>query len=175
MKNSIKLLGLAVVGALSLAGFVRSVYASQLHRSDATIAQGSSPSHPNDDQDDDDQDNDQDDHGDDDRGDDDQEVPDQVEEQQEDAQLRSLAKITPQQAEQAARTVASGEVSHLALENEDGNVVYKVVIGQQEVLIDAGNGQVLETETANTESAQDSPLRSSIQAPADQEPDQEIE
>lgn len=67
---------------------------------------------------------------------------------QEEAQLRSLARITPQQAAQAARAAVPGTVSSVKLENENGNLVYAVVIGQTEVKVDAGNGRVLHQEQA---------------------------
>lgn len=70
------------------------------------------------------------------------EVPDA----QEEAQYRSLAKITPQQAQQAAQAVVPGTVSSVKLEDQDGSLVYAVVIGQTEVAVDAGNGQVLRQE-----------------------------
>ena len=75
------------------------------------------------------------------------EVPDA----QEEAQLRTLAKITPQQASQAAQAAVPGTVSSVKLEEEDGSLVYQVVIGQTEVLVDAGNGQVLHQGAADTE------------------------
>lgn len=74
------------------------------------------------------------------------EVPDA----QEEAQLRSLAKITPQQASQAAQAAVPGTVTSVKLEDEDGSLVYAVVIGQTEVKVDAGNGQVLHQEAADT-------------------------
>ncbi len=79
------------------------------------------------------------------------ETNDDVEEQQEAAKLQSLAKITPQQAQKAAETAHGGTATHVKLENEDGNLVYAVKIGQQEVKVDAGNGRVLYTEYANQE------------------------
>ncbi|GAA5533002.1 PepSY domain-containing protein [Deinococcus aluminii] len=69
-------------------------------------------------------------------------------EAQEEAQLRGLARITPQQASQAAQTVLPGTVSSVKLENENGSLVYAVVIGQTEVKVDAGNGRVLHQEQA---------------------------
>ena len=69
-------------------------------------------------------------------------------EQQESALLQSLAKITPQQAAETARR---GQESRVKLENENGNLVYAVEIGQQEVKVDAGNSKVLYTENASQE------------------------
>lgn len=103
------------------------------------------------------------------------ELPDQQEEQQEDEQLQSLARITANQAQQAATAVQPGSVDGVTLDNEDGNLVYKVMIAQTEVTVDAGNGRVLQTEQANAESEQnDAPFRSSIQVPNGQDGDREI-
>jgi uncharacterized membrane protein YkoI len=74
-----------------------------------------------------------------------------AEDQQESAKLQALAKVTPQQAQQAAEAAQGGQASGVKLENEDGNLVYAVEIGKQEVKVDAGNGKVLYTETANQE------------------------
>lgn len=80
----------------------------------------------------------------------------------ESARLQPLAKITAQQAQQAAEATQGGQASSVKLENEDGNLVYAVKIGKQEVKVDAGNGKVLYTETANQENEANRP-RSSIQ------------
>jgi uncharacterized membrane protein YkoI len=71
--------------------------------------------------------------------------------QQESAKLQALAKVTPQQAQQAAEAAQGGQAKNVKLENENGNLVYAVEIGNQEVTVDAGNGKVLSTETANQE------------------------
>jgi Peptidase propeptide and YPEB domain len=81
----------------------------------------------------------------------DQEMNDRAKEQQEAQKLQSLAKITPQQAQQAAEAAQGGQASSVKLENEDGNLVYAVAIGQKEVKVDAGNGRVLYTEVRNQE------------------------
>ena len=80
-------------------------------------------------------------------GDGDGEKNDDLQEQQESAKLQKLAKITPQQATQAAEAKQGGKASSVQLEKEHGNLVYAVVIGKTEVTIDASNGQVLATET----------------------------
>ncbi|OKH25946.1 peptidase [Hydrococcus rivularis NIES-593] len=92
---------------------------------------------------------------------------DDAEEKQEAARLQSLAKITAQQAKQAAETAQGGTASKVELEDEDGNLVYQVVIDQTEVMVDAGNGKVLYTEQANQENEEDETNRprSSIQVP----------
>ena len=46
----------------------------------------------------------------------------ELDEQQEAARLRPLAKITPEQAQQAAQKVQSGEVKELELEDENGSI-----------------------------------------------------
>ena len=95
---------------------------------------------------------------------------DDVKEQQESAKLQKLAKITPQQATQAAETAQGGKANSVKLENENGNVVYSVVIGKAEVTVDAGNGRILSTENGQQkgqEGAEQSQPKSSIQASAD--------
>jgi hypothetical protein len=70
---------------------------------------------------------------------------------QESAKLKSLAKITALQAKQAAEANSGGSASSIKLENEDGNLLYAVIIGQTEVKVDAGNGRVLYTEAVNSQ------------------------
>jgi uncharacterized membrane protein YkoI len=74
-----------------------------------------------------------------------------VGDQKESAKLQALAKITSPQAQQAAESAQGGQAKNVKLENENGNLVYAVEIGNQEVMVDAGNGKVLSTETANQE------------------------
>jgi uncharacterized membrane protein YkoI len=63
------------------------------------------------------------------------------------AALAKLAKITLEEATRNAQGAVAGRVLEAKLENEDGNLVYTVEIlsGQttKEVIIDAGNGAVL--------------------------------
>lgn len=80
-------------------------------------------------------------------GDGDGEKNDDEQEQQQSAKLQSLAKITPQQAKQAAEAKQGGTATSVQLEKENGSVVYAVVIGKTEVTVDANNGRVLATET----------------------------
>jgi uncharacterized membrane protein YkoI len=95
------------------------------------------------------------------------ETNDDVKDQKESAKLQSLAKITPEQAKLAAEKAQSGTSKSVKLENENGSVVYGVVIGQQDVKVDAGNGQVLYAEALNSkdEKSEASHPRSSIQVP----------
>jgi len=81
------------------------------------------------------------------------------------AKLQPLAKITAQQAQQAAEASVGGKAKSVKLENEDGNLIYAVEIGRQEVTVDAGNGKVLYTENANEEDEKNEATRpkSSIQ------------
>lgn len=79
--------------------------------------------------------------------------------------LQSFAKITPQQAQRSAETAAKGTASSVKLENENGSLVYAVAIGQNEVIVDAGNGTVLGTSTPNSESDEKTQPRSSVQVP----------
>ncbi len=96
------------------------------------------------------------------------ETDDDAEDRQEAARLQPLAKITPQQARQAAEATQGGTASSVELGNEDGNLVYEVTIGQTEVIVDAGNGKVLWTENVNQEDDEATEAarpRSSIQVP----------
>lgn len=77
------------------------------------------------------------------------EKDEEQDEQEEAARLKSLAKITPQQAQQLAEASAGGKASSVELEDEDGTLVYEVAIGQKEVVIDAMDGRVLYTENEN--------------------------
>ena len=64
--------------------------------------------------------------------------------------LKSLARITPEQASAAALAQVPGTVKKVELENENGNVVYGVEIktadGKSDVKVDAGDGRVLHVE-----------------------------
>jgi uncharacterized membrane protein YkoI len=64
--------------------------------------------------------------------------------------LKSLARITPEQASAAALAQVPGTVKKVELENENGNVVYGVEIktanGESDVKVDAGDGRVLQVE-----------------------------
>jgi uncharacterized membrane protein YkoI len=64
--------------------------------------------------------------------------------------LKSLARITPEQASAAALAQVPGTVKKVELENEDGNVVYGVEIktadGESDVKVDAGDSRVLHVE-----------------------------
>ncbi len=87
-----------------------------------------------------------------------------------DAKLQKLAKITPQQAQQAAEAAQGGKASSVKLENENGNVVYSVIIGKAEVSVDAGNGRILSTnnnQENGKEGTEQNQPKSSIQASAD--------
>ena len=79
-------------------------------------------------------------------GDGDGEINDDFKEQQESTKLQRLAKITPQQAQQSAEVKQGGKASSVKLENENGSLVYAVVIDRTEVSVDADNGRILSTE-----------------------------
>ena len=64
------------------------------------------------------------------------------------ATYSSLAKITLQQATTIASNAQSGNISKAELQNEDGFLVYNVVVVSQdkkihEIKVDAGNGSIL--------------------------------
>ena len=99
------------------------------------------------------------------------EADEELEEQQEAARLQPLAKITADQAKEAALQVQSGEVKEVELEAEEGSLVYEVTVGETEVFVDAGNGEVLYTQGVDEEvdeaTEQARPL-GSIQVPNDE-------
>jgi uncharacterized membrane protein YkoI len=94
-----------------------------------------------------------------------QKVGERTDEANEGAKLQSLAKISASQAQQAAEAVQGNKASSTKLENEDGNLVYAVNIGQNEVKVDAGNGRILYTDNTAKEGSESegSRPRSSIQ------------
>ncbi|MBD2523709.1 PepSY domain-containing protein [Nostoc sp. FACHB-133] len=94
---------------------------------------------------------------------------------QEAAKLQPLAKITAQQAQQASEASVRGKAKSIKLENEDGNLIYAVEIGQQEVTVDAGNGKVLYVENANQQDEKNEATRpkSSIQVKETSDGDRE--
>ncbi len=69
--------------------------------------------------------------------------------------LASLAKISTDQAKAAAEKSAGGTASSVKLENENGNVVYVVTVGTNEVKVDAGNGMILNTESVDNSDSQE--------------------
>ncbi len=73
----------------------------------------------------------------------------------ENSKLTTLAKISEAQAKAAAEKSVGGTASSVKLEEENGNVVYTVTIGDKEVKIDAGNGSVLRTEAADSTETHD--------------------
>ncbi len=94
------------------------------------------------------------------------ETNDDAQDKQSQSKLQSLAKITPQQAKQAAETAVGGTATKVKLESENGNLVYAVEIGSKELTIDAGNGQVLSSENAGQgDNAEQSAPKSSVQVP----------
>ena len=103
-------------------------------------------------------------------GDNNGETNDEVQDKQELAKLQKLVKITLQQAQQAAEAVQLGKASNVKLENENGNVVYSVVIGKAEVVVDAGNARILSNTSDrenDKEGSEQKQPKSSIQTSVD--------
>jgi uncharacterized membrane protein YkoI len=94
-----------------------------------------------------------------------QKVESLTNEANEGAKLQSLAKISASVAQQVAEAAQGNKASSTKLENEDGNLVYAVNIGQNEVKVDAGNGKILYTDNTAKEGleSEGSRPRSSIQ------------
>jgi uncharacterized membrane protein YkoI len=57
--------------------------------------------------------------------------------------LAPQAKITEQQAIEAAQTAASGSLNEVDLEHRDGRLVYNVDVGAKDVKVDAATGKVV--------------------------------
>ena len=78
-------------------------------------------------------------------------------EAQEAQQYASLAKVSEQEAIAAAQQASglSAQPSKVALENENGYLVWEVVIGDQEIKVDAGTAQVLHSDLVGNEDPND--------------------
>ena len=79
---------------------------------------------------------------------------------QEEAMLKNLAKITPDNASRAALAKVNGTVLRVSLENENGYLVYSVIIKASngtifDVKVDAGNGKVLHISADDLENVQE--------------------
>ena len=61
------------------------------------------------------------------------------------AQLLSQARISEQQATEAAQSAASGPLNEVDLEHYSGRLVFNVDVGAKDVKVDAGTGKVLGT------------------------------
>jgi uncharacterized membrane protein YkoI len=61
------------------------------------------------------------------------------------AQLLPDAKITEQQAIDAAQSAASGNLNEVDLEHYSGRLVFNVDVGSKDVKVDATSGEVLAT------------------------------
>jgi uncharacterized membrane protein YkoI len=88
----------------------------------------------------------------------------------ESAALQSMAKITPDQARDAALAAVPGTADKVELDNENGNVVYSVQItdangAKTDVKVDAGNGSVLHQDSAQNEANQGAETRNGQEAP----------
>lgn len=82
--------------------------------------------------------------------------------QEKEAEYLRLARITPQQAAAAAQKAVPGTVLKVELDEEDGFLVYEVEIGNSEVRIDAGTGQVLRVKQDDHDEA---PVQGSVLVP----------
>ncbi|MBD2093371.1 PepSY domain-containing protein [Microcoleus sp. FACHB-1515] len=78
---------------------------------------------------------------------DDQDETDEDEDEDDATELQRLATVTLLQAVQTAEQSANAPAFSAELERENNQVIYAVMVGEQEFLIDASNGQVIATET----------------------------
>ena len=79
---------------------------------------------------------------------------------QEQAMLKNLANITPANASKSALAKVNGTVLKVSLEDENGNLVYSVIIKAHngtifEVKVDAGNGNLLYISPGGPENIQE--------------------
>lgn len=70
------------------------------------------------------------------------------------SQLKSLAKITLKEALQAAETFTGQAPQQMALGLDDGSLVYRATVADQQVFIDAGDAQVLYSSGDSFEAAE---------------------
>lgn len=91
------------------------------------------------------------------------------------AQYRSLAKVTIEEAIAAAReaTGLSDAVAKAELGNENGFLVWEVVIGDQVVKVDSGNGEVLQVQQAGADEVADESGAGSDEEEAGEEDNQD--
>lgn len=66
-----------------------------------------------------------------------------AQESKESQQLSQYSKVSSQQAATVAESRYGGKARAVELENEHGNLVYSVEVGDQDVKVDAGNGEIL--------------------------------
>jgi uncharacterized membrane protein YkoI len=85
------------------------------------------------------------------------------------AALTAAAKITPDQARQAALAAVPGTAVSVSLDNENGNVVYSITITANgtttDVKVDAGNAAILAKDTPDNESNNTAEASSATEAP----------
>ena len=95
----------------------------------------------------------------------DSETHDEAQNAEETARLEALATITPQQAQQTAEQKMGKPADKVEIENDEGSLVYAVSFGQQDVKVDAGNGQILYTDSQNDGENDAAHPKGSIQIP----------
>jgi uncharacterized membrane protein YkoI len=95
---------------------------------------------------------------------------DDIEEVEEALEWQEFATISIQEALEIAESHAGAEAHTAELSNEEGNLVYEVVIGLNAIYVDAGNGQILLAET-DGEDKDSADFQSSVQVPYDGEDD----
>ncbi|MEA5532954.1 PepSY domain-containing protein [Crocosphaera sp. XPORK-15E] len=156
MKNSTQLtLGIALLSILGLGSLARAVSTTQV-KSPVAVISSEHKSYQVAEAAEDDEDGEND---------------DDAHEKQESANLQSLAKISPQQAQQVAEKSMGSQATKVELENEDGNLVYSVIIGEKDVKVDAGNGKILYIDNSNAETDEKNRPQSSIRVAEDAEGD----
>jgi uncharacterized membrane protein YkoI len=142
MKTSLKLMTIAAIGIVGLGGLAsmsapsasaRGIFAAHKQQASAEASDG------------------------------DGETDDDVQSPEESARLQALATVTPQQAQQTAEQQMGKPADKVEIENDDGSLVYAVSFGQQDVKVDAGNGQILYTDNQQDGDNEMTHPKSSIQ------------
>jgi uncharacterized membrane protein YkoI len=131
MKTSLKLITIAAIGVVGLGGLASVFAPSASARGIFAAHKQQAPQAPAE------------------ASDGDGETNDDVQSAEESARLQALATITPQQAQQTAEQQMGKPADKVEIENDDGSLVYAVSFGQQDVKVDAGNGQILYTDNQN--------------------------
>ena len=142
MKISLKLMTLAAIGIVGLGGLTSLSAQAAPSRVPAVAQKQQAPAEASDG---------------------DGETNDDAQSAAESARLQALATITPQQAQQTAEQKMGKPADKVEIENDGGSLVYAVSFGQQDVKVDAGNGQILYTDNQNDGENEAAHPKSSIQ------------
>lgn len=83
----------------------------------------------------------------------------QVSATQDPSQWQLLAKISTHEAKKAAEAAIGGTATNVTLADRNGGLVYEVAFGDTKVIVDAGNGLVLYSDTSSSGENNDTSFR----------------